>query len=169
MKKRALMVLMTVLLCFMSVAGPVCRAAASEGTEDAQTQEEAGSEEDAGRKDKGILEKGKEIGSDLYNKVDEKLDGVDKVSLRREIREALEQMDEMGISPSAVAENLFGIRPPAGNSGKKPGDTLIEDAQRTVRKKTDGFFSILWEGFLDTLGDMITTGISVFGGQSGKS
>ena len=170
MKKRALMVLMTVLLCFMSVAGPVCRAAASEGTEDAQTQEEAGSEEDAGRKHKGILEKGKEIGSDLYNKVDEKLDGVDKVSLRREIREALEQMDEMGISPAVVAENLFGIGPAAAGSGdKKPGDTLIEDAQRTVRKKTDGFFTMLWEGFLDTLGSMITTGISVFGGQSGKS
>ena len=169
MKKRALMVLMTVLLCFMSVAGPVCRAAAPEGTEDAQTQEEAGSEEDAGRKDKGILEKGKEIGSDLYNKVDEKLDGVDKVSLRREIREALEQMDEMGISPAMIAQNLFGIRPAGGSSGKKTGDTLIEDAQRTVRKKTDGFFTMLWEGFLDTLGSMITTGISVFGGQSGKS
>lgn len=170
MKKRALMILMTVLLSFMSVTGPVCRASASEGTEDAQTQEEAGSEEEAGRKDKGILEKGREIGSDLYNKVDEKLDGVDKVSLRREIREALEQMDEMGISPAAVAQNLFGIGPAAAGSGeKKPGDTLIEDAQRTVRKKTDGFFTMLWEGFLDTLGSMITTGISVFGGQNGKS
>ena len=94
---------------------------------------------------------------------------MDKVSLRREIREALEQMDEMGISPAMIAQNLFGIRPAGGNGGKKSGDTLIEDAQRTVRKKTDGFFSILWEGFLDTLGDMITTGISVFGGQKGKS
>ena len=87
----------------------------------------------------------------------------------REIREALEQMDEMGISPAMIAQNLFGIRPAGGSGGKKTGDTLIEDAQRTVRKKTDGFFSILWEGFLDTLGDMITTGISVFGGQKGKS
>ena len=166
MKKRALMILMAVFLSFTSVVSPVCHAAASEGSD---TQEEADDTQDAGSKDKGILEKGKEIGSDLYDKVDEKLDGMDKVSLRRNIREALEQMDEMGISPSAVAENLFGIRPPAGNSGKKPGDTLIEDAQRTVRKKTEGFFTILWEGFLDTLGSMITTGISVFGGQSGKS
>ena len=166
MKKRALMILMAVFLSFTSVVSPVCQAAASEGSD---TQEEAGGTKDEGSKDKGILEKGKEIGSDLYDKVDEKLDGMDKVSLRRNIREALEQMDEMGISPSAVAENLFGIRPPAGNSGKKPGDTLIEDAQRTVRKKTEGFFTILWEGFLDTLGSMITTGISVFGGQSGKS
>ena len=166
MKKRALMILMTVFLSFTSVVSPVCQAAASEGSD---TQEEAGGTQDAGSKDKSILEQGMEIGSDLYDKVDEKLDGMDKVSLRKNIREALEQMDEMGISPSAVAENLFGIRPPAGNSGKKPGDTLIEDAQRTVRKKTEGFFTILWEGFLDTLGSMITTGISVFGGQSGKS
>lgn len=166
MKKRALMILMAVFLSFTSVVSPVCQAAASEGSD---TQEEAGGTKDEDSKDKGILEKGKEIGSDLYDKVDEKLDGMDKVSLRKNIREALEQMDEMGISPSAVAENLFGIRPPAGNSGKKPSDTLIEDAQRTVRKKTDGFFTILWEGFLDTLGSMISTGISVFGGQSGKS
>ena len=166
MKKRALMILMAVFLSFTSVVSPVCQAAASEGSD---TQEEAGGTQDAEDGDKGILEQGKEIGSDLYDKVDEKLDGMDKVSLRKNIREALEQMDEMGISPSAVAENLFGIRPPAGNSGKKPSDTLIEDAQRTVRKKTDGFFTILWEGFLDTLGSMISTGISVFGGQSGKS
>ena len=166
MKKRALMILMTVLLSFTSVVSPVCPALASDGTD---AQEEAGGTQDAEDGDKGILEQGKEIGSDLYDKVDEKLDGLDKVSLRRDIREALEQMDKMGISPSAVAQNLFGIRPASASSGKKSGDTLIEDAQRTVRKKTDGFFSILWEGFLDTLGDMITTGISVFGGQEGKS
>ena len=167
MKKRALMILMTVFLSFTSVVSPVCQAAASEGSD---TQEEAGGTQDAGSKDKSILEQGMEIGSDLYDKVDEKLDGMDKVSLRRNIREALEQMDEMGISPAVVAENLFGIGPAAAGSGdKKPGDTLIEDAQRTVRKKTDGFFTMLWEGFLDTLGSMITTGISVFGGQSGKS
>ena len=167
MRKRALVIVMTVLLGFAGIASPVCRAAASDGTRE---QEDAGSEEEAGHKDKSIFEHGKEIGSDLYDKVDEKLDGVDKVSLRKEIREALEKMDEMGISPAAVARNLFGIRPAAGSSsGKKPGDTLIEDAQRTVRKKTDGFFTILWEGFLDTLGGMISTGISVFGGQSGKS
>ena len=164
MRKRALTFLITVILGFVSVTGPVCFAAASDGS---QTEEESGSGEDSDSK--GLLEQGMEAGSNLYDKVDEKLDSVDKVSLRREIREALEQMDEMGISPAMIAQNLFGIRPAGGSSGKKTGDTLIEDAQRTVRKKTDGFFSILWEGFLDTLGDMITTGISVFGGQKGKS
>ena len=79
------------------------------------------------------------------------------------------QMDEMGISPAAVAEKFFGIRPAEPSSGKKPGDTLIEDAERTVRKSTEGFFTVLWEGFLDTLGNMITTGISVFGSQEGHS
>lgn len=166
MRKRALTFLITVILGFVSVAGPVCSAAASDGS---QTEEESGSGEDSDGRDKGLLEQGMEAGSNFYDKVDEKLDNVDKVSLRREIREALEQMDEMGISPAMIAQNLFGIRPAGGSGGKKSGDTLIEDAQRTVRKKTDGFFSILWEGFLDTLGDMITTGISVFGGQKGKS
>ena len=125
MKKRAVMIMMTVILSFTSVMSPVCLAAASEGT----TQEETGSE----------------------------------------IREALEQMDEMGISPAAVAEKFFGIRPAEPSSGKKPGNTLIEDAERTVRKSTEGFFTVLWEGFLDTLGNMITTGISVFGSQEGHS
>jgi hypothetical protein len=165
MKKRAVMIMMTVILSFTSVMSPVCLAAASDGT----AQEETDSAEDKEKGDKGILEQGMETAGDLYDKVDEKLDGVDKVSLRREIREALEQMDEMGISPASVAERFFGIRPAEASSGKKPGDTLIEDAERTVRKSTEGFFSVLWEGFLDTLGNMITTGISVFGSQEGHS
>ena len=165
MKKRAVMIMMTVILSFTSVMSPVCLAAASEGT----TQEETGSAEDKEKGDKSILEQGMETAGDLYDKVDEKLDGVDKVSLRREIREALEQMDEMGISPAAVAEKFFGIRPAEPSSGKKPGNTLIEDAERTVRKSTEGFFTVLWEGCLDTLGNMITTGISVFGSQEGHS
>ncbi|MBQ8052604.1 MAG: hypothetical protein IJ198_02185 [Lachnospiraceae bacterium] len=165
MKKRAVMIMMTVILSFTSALSPVCLAAAS----DDAAQEETGGAEDTEKGDKSILEQGMETASDLYDKVDEKLDGVDKVSLRREIREALEQMDEMGISPTAVAENLFGIRPASGSSGKKPGDKLIEEAERTVRKSTEGFFTVLWEGFLDTLGNMITTGISVFGSQEGHS
>ena len=153
MKKRAVMILITAVLGLSSVVSPVCYAAAEES---AETQEDAGGQGD-GENDKNLLDKG--------------ADEVDGVSLRRQIKEALEEMDERGISPTAVAEELFGIRPPTAsqNNGKKPGDTLIEDAQRTVRKKTEGFFSVLWDGFLDTLESMITTAISVFSSPEGTS
>ena len=56
MKKRAVMIMMTVILSFTSVMSPVCLAAASEGT----TQEETGSAEDKEKGDKSILEQGME-------------------------------------------------------------------------------------------------------------
>jgi cell fate (sporulation/competence/biofilm development) regulator YlbF (YheA/YmcA/DUF963 family) len=105
----------------------------------------------------------------ISDEMDEALDRFDKESLRRNIREALREMDEMGVSPSVVAEKTLGLKTSPALRGQTPGDTLIKDAHNVVRKKTDGFFTMLWEGFLDTLGSMITTGISVFGGQSGKS
>ena len=130
----------------------------------AQENTGTGSEKD----DKSLLEQGAEIGSDLYQKVDEAVDSVDKESLRRQIREALEEMDSKGISPSSIAEDLFGIRSASTKSGKTPGNVLIEDAERTVRKKTEGFFTVLWNGFLDTLGNMISTGFSIMSGLSGS-
>lgn len=156
MKKRLFTILMTAVLALTYAAGPVCYAAASEGA----TNEVAGEDSD-----KSLLEQGKEIGEDLYKKMDEAIDGVDKGSLRKSIREALEEMDELGISPSAVARNLFGIRTTYKKNEKAPENTLIRDAQNAVQKKTEGFFSVLWNGFLDTIEKMITTGISVFGSQ----
>ncbi len=184
MKKRLFTILMTAVLALTYAAGPVCYAAASEGAtnevaeeveenipEEAAEEEpleakEGLPEESAGEdSDKSLLEQGKEIGEDLYKKMDEAIDGVDKGSLRKSIREALEEMDELGISPSAVARNLFGIRTTYKKNEKAPENTLIRDAQNAVQKKTEGFFSVLWNGFLDTIEKMITTGISVFGSQ----
>ena len=184
MKKRLFTILMTAVLALTYAAGPVCYAAASEGAtnevaEEAEENilEEAAEEESLEAKeglpeesagedsDKSLLEQGKEIGEDLYKKMDEAIDGVDKGSLRKSIREALEEMDELGISPSAVARNLFGIRTTYKKNEKAPENTLIRDAQNAVQKKTEGFFSVLWNGFLDTIEKMITTGISVFGSQ----
>lgn len=184
MKKRLFTILMTAVLALTYAAGPVYYAAASEGAtnevaEEAEENipEEAAEEEPPEAKeglpeeaagedsDKSLLEQGKEIGEDLYKKMDEAIDGVDKGSLRKSIREALEEMDELGISPSAVARNLFGIRTTYKKNEKAPENTLIRDAQNAVQKKTEGFFSVLWNGFLDTIEKMITTGISVFGSQ----
>ena len=184
MKKRLFTILMTAVLALTYAAGPVCYTAASEGAtnevaeeveenipEEAAEEEpleakEGLPEESAGEdSDKSLLEQGKEIGEDLYKKMDEAIDGVDKGSLRKSIREALEEMDELGISPSAVARNLFGIRTTYKKNEKAPENTLIRDAQNAVQKKTEGFFSVLWNGFLDTIEKMITTGISVFGSQ----
>ena len=151
MTKRAFVILMTVMLGLAGVLGPASYAMAQD-------------------KDKGILEQGAGIGQDLYEKIDEAVSGLDKESLRRQIREALREMDKLGISPSVVARDLFGIgnkTKPAQN-GKKPGNTLIEDAEKTVRKSTEKFFSGLWNGFLSTLGGLIETGLNVFSGKGGK-
>lgn len=167
MKKRVFTILMTAVLAFTFAAGPLSFAAAAE-----ETAEETGgsSPEEAAEdnSDKSLLEQGKEIGGDLYKKMDEAVDGVNKDSVRKSIREALEQMDEMGISPSAVAENVLGIRTTYKSNEKAPENTLIRDAQHEVQKRTEGFFTVLWNGFLDTIEKMITTGISVFGSSGGN-
>ena len=66
--KRAVMILITAVLGLSSVVSPVCYAAAEES---AETQEDAGGQGD-GENDKNLLDKGAEIGSDLYDKIDEK-------------------------------------------------------------------------------------------------
>ena len=135
MKKRVFTILMTAVLAITYAAGPVCYAAASEGTtneaaeeveenipeEAAEEAEESIPEEESKEGgEKSLLEQGKEIGGDLYEKMDEAVDGVDKGSLRKSIREALEEMDELGISPSAVAENVFGVRTTYKSNEKAP-------------------------------------------------
>ena len=73
-------------------------------------------------------------------------------------------MDDMGISPSVIAEKTFGIKTRPELRGQTPGDTLIKDAQNVVRKKTEGFFTVLWNGFLDMLESLIETGFSLIAG-----
>ena len=150
MTKRAFVILMTLILGLAGVLGPVSYAKAQD-KENKEVQDQ-----DAG------------IGRELYRKVDEAVSGLDKESLRRQIREALREMDEKGISPSVIARDLFGIGTKPAQNGKKPGNTLIEDAEKTVRKSTEKFFSGLWNGFLNTLGGLIDTGLSVFSGKGGK-
>ena len=161
MKKKALTILITAVLAFSGILSPACLAAAAE---EGSTQEEAAEEEEM-----SLLEQGTQIGEDLYEKVDEAIDGVDKRSLRRSIREALEEMDELGISPTAVAENTFGIRTTYKSHEKAPENTLIKDAQNAVQKKTEGFFSMLWDKFLDTIENLIMSGIRIFSGSEESS
>ena len=126
MKKKALVILMTAVLAFSGVLSPAMAAAAEENTQEAEdTQEEADAAEE-----KSLLEQGTQIGEDLYKKMDEAVDGIDKKSLRRSI----------------------GIR----------------DAQNAVQKRTEGFFTVLWDGFLDTIESIITNGISIFSGLEGS-
>ena len=150
MGKRAFMILMTVMLGLTGASSPAFCAYAQSSDE------------------QGTQDQGDGIGQELYKKVDEALGGVDKESLRRQIREALHQMDEMGISPTSIAKEYLGIRDNTAKGSKMPGNTLIEDAQRTVRKSTEGFFTVLWNGFLDTLGGIIGTGLSIFSDKGGS-
>ena len=156
MKKRALLILMTAVLGFAGMQGPAFHAAAA--TTD-------GSGKDS---DQGILEKGSELGEEIYEKVDEALDQFDTESLRKSIREALKEMDERGISPSVVAENTLGLKTRPELRGQTPGDTLIKDAHNAVRQKTQGFFTVLWNGFLDTLEGIIETGFNLAAGGKGE-
>lgn len=149
------MILMTVVLGFAGMQGPAFHALAA-------------TDSPAGDSDKeGILEKGSELGGEIYEKVDEALDQFDTESLRKNIREALKEMDEMGISPSVVAEKTFGLKTSPALRGQTPGDTLIKDAHNAVRKKTEGFFTVLWNGFLDTLEGIIETGFNLAAGGKG--
>ena len=194
MKNKALVILITFMLGSAGVLSPAFYASAQAASEGATAQEAAEEEpenkaqeneeavkEDAGETMSsdsgntktegagGILQHGAEFGQELYKKMDEAVDSVDKASLRGAIRDALEDMDRRGISPTVIAEKAFGIKPASANGGKMPENTLIEDAERTVRKKTEGFFTVLWDGFLDTLGNMISTGFAVFGSQKGST
>ena len=194
MKNKALAILITFMLGSAGVLSPAFYASAQAASEGASAQEaaeeepETGARENAGTSEEGaeesensaagsskaegaggILQQGAELGQELYNKMDEAVDSVDKASLRGAIRDALEEMDKMGISPTVIAENTFGIKPASADRGKKPENTLIEDAERTVRKKTEGFFTVLWDGFLDTLENLISTGFTIFGSQKGST
>ncbi len=183
MKNKAFVILITFMLGSAGVLSPAFYASASaaegataqtvQDTETAAIAEESGESSASGTTKAegagGILQQGAELGQELYKKMDEAVDSVDKASLRGAIRDALEEMDEMGISPTVIAENTFGIRSASANGGKMPENTLIDEAQRTVRKKTEGFFTVLWDGFLDTLGNMITTGFTIFSGQKGST
>lgn len=156
MKKRALMILMICILGSAAMPGPAFYALAA--------TTDGGAGETGREKDGGILDKGSDLGGELYQKMDEALDRFDKEALRRNIREALREMDEMGVSPSVVAEKTLGLKTSPALRGQTPGDTLIKDAHNVVRKKTDGFFTVLWNGFLDTLEGLIETGFNLAAG-----
>lgn len=94
---------------------------------------------------------------DLFQKSGEMLGGIDGNSVRYQIRRTLSQMDEMGISPSAIAENLFGIQTDPAKAVETFESQIVKEAQKEVTKRSEGFMSTLWQGFLDTLGSMFTT------------
>lgn len=96
----------------------------------------------------------KDAASDLYNKANEVVDSIDKESLRKQIREALEQMDEMGISPTAIAKNTFGIQMEADGTASI-GSELAQDAQKAVEKQSRNLFQSLWDKLLEGLMDLI--------------
>ena len=93
----------------------------------------------------------------------ETLQNLDRDSLRKKVRKTLDQMDEMGISPSAIAENVLGVQTtdPA-RSVETFGSELIREAQHEVTERSEGFLSMLWGGFLNTLGSMFSTVCSLF-------
>ena len=106
MGKRAFVILLTLLLGLSEMMSPVYYAAAQE-TEDKGDKGDKGDKKESGG-----------IGQELYKKVDEAVSGINGKSVRKEIREALREMDKRGISPSAVAHNLFGIGDKSSGYGK---------------------------------------------------
>ena len=159
MGKRAFVILLTLLLGLSGMMSPVYYAAAQE-TDDKRDKGD--------KEDKEDKEESGGIGEELYKKVDEAVSGINGRSVRKEIREALREMDKRGISPSMVARNLFGIGNKPAEKGQKPENTLIKDTEKTIRKSTEKFFSSIWNGFLKTLGGLIETGLGVFGSKGGK-
>ena len=153
MKKRAILILITFILGSAGMLSPVCHALAA--AQDVKTESEAGKESE--KENKGI-------GETIYEKVDQAVRNLDQTSLRRNIRQGLKEMDDMGISPSVIAERTLGIKTQptlrgqtSGNtSGTGSDNTLVKEAENAVRKKTESFFTILWNGFLDGLSGLVT-------------
>lgn len=168
MKKRAILILITFILGSAGMLSPVCHALAA--SQEVKTDSDAGkgAEKDDGKDDRGI-------GETIYEKVDEAVKNLDQTSLRRQIREGLEEMDKMGISPSVIAERTLGIKTQPALRGRTAGDksgsaadnTLVKEAENAVRKRTDSFFTILWNGFLDGLSGLITFVFSLAGSGEG--
>ena len=115
MGKRAFVILLTLLLGLSGMMSPVYYAAAQE-TDDKRDKGD--------KEDKEDKEESGGIGEELYKKVDEAVSGINGRSVRKEIREALREMDKGGISPSMVARNLFGIGNKPAEKGQKPENTL---------------------------------------------
>ena len=157
MKKRAILILITFILGSAGMLSPVCHALAA--AQDVKTESEAGkgAEKESEKDNKGI-------GETIYEKVDEAIKNLDQTSLRRNIRQGLKEMDDMGIAPSVIAERTLGIKTQptlrgqtSGNtSGTGSDNTLVKEAENAVRKKTESFFTILWNGFLDGLSGLVT-------------
>ena len=112
----------------------------------------------------GIYEKTDRLGGTFIPASAESYKG----KLRDLLKWYIRQMDELGISPTSVAENVLGIRTKYKSGEKAPENTLIRDAQNAVQKRTEGFFTVLWDGFLDTIESIITNGISIFSGLEGS-
>ena len=160
--------MITFVLGSAGVLSPACHALAA--AQEVKTDSGAG--KGAEKEDKGE-EKG--IGETIYEKVEQAVKDLDESSLRRQIREGLKEMDERGISPSVIAERTLGIRTQptlrgqtSGNtSGTASDNTLVKEAENAVRKRTDSFFTMLWNGFLDGLSGLITTVFSLAGSGEG--
>lgn len=93
---------------------------------------------------------------DIYEQVDEALENVDSESLRGQVRAALEQMDAMGISPTAFARERLGIdvNPTAGIVTGLTGD-LVESAERVVREESQGTLQDLFDMILGAVSDFV--------------
>ena len=93
---------------------------------------------------------------EIYEQVDEALENVDSESLRGQVRAALEQMDAMGISPTAFARERLGIdvNPTAGIVTGLTGD-LVESAERAVREESQGTLQDLFDMILGAVSDFV--------------
>lgn len=94
-----------------------------------------------------------ETATDLYEKASEAVSSVDKETVRDQIREALHQLDEMGISPTKIAENTFGVQSDP-DRGDDIGTRLVEDARDTVERQSQSLFQSAWDKIMGDVSDL---------------
>ena len=104
-----------------------------------------------------VVQQIQEGAGDLYEQADQALENVDTKSLKTEIRLALESLDAMGVSPTVVARNVFGIKvnPTSGLATGITGD-LMEDAEQAVQKQSGGVLQDLFDAILGGISDFVT-------------
>ncbi|MBQ3391972.1 MAG: hypothetical protein IJG52_01000 [Lachnospiraceae bacterium] len=101
------------------------------------------------------IEKG---AGDLYDQVDHMVDNVDTESIKGQIRLALESLDAMGLSPTVIAREHFGIQlnPMSGVASGITGD-IVDQAEKAVKEQSDGKLQTLFDQIFGGVSDFVTS------------
>ncbi len=100
------------------------------------------------------------VAENVYEDVQEAVQNIDRDSLKENIKEAMVELDEMGISPSAIAWDVFGID--SGYSAAQSiGEDLISEAQGVIEETSENFVQDIFDSVMSGIGDIASSLVDV--------